>query len=250
MTTQTITDKYDITWSAPERSGRDYVCDVIVVDRETNEIAGRYKGEASTAAKAENIACSKARQAIYDGVGVSSSRLAAAPAQAPAPASTLILREVPAQLSTQIDVVVENSPSEGCEGSMTVASVVEHFRVSKTGGVLQAAANRADFDLRAPGDERASEFLAAMEHAGVANLKRFDELVEQYAVVLRQYFDRITDLIRTRQKGRQLAAFSFLGELVLLLAYPDRFDVTYLTEAGWDSDVIELVMRAVRETRG
>lgn len=244
MTTETITERFDITWSAADRVGRDYVCDVIVVDRETNEVAGRYQGEGSTATKAENIARAKAKQAIYDGIGGRNSRLAAAPAQAPAPASSPIPREVPAAPGGQISVVVKSVPS------LSVAFVVEHFRVSKAGGVLQAAAVRADFDLRTPADERAAEFLAAMEHVGVATLERFDELVEQYAAELRRFFERITDLIRIGKRGKQVAAYSFLGELVLLLAFPDRFDVTYLTDAGWHADVVELVMRAARETRG
>ncbi|WP_454875298.1 hypothetical protein [Paraburkholderia xenovorans] len=83
MTTQTITDDFDIMWSPPERAGKGYACRVIVVSRATNDVAGTYSGEAATAQKAENIACAKAKQAIYDGLSLGSPRLASEPAQAP-----------------------------------------------------------------------------------------------------------------------------------------------------------------------
>ncbi|WP_185641274.1 hypothetical protein [Burkholderia stagnalis] len=140
--------------------------------------------------------------------------------------------------------------SENREDSMTVESVIEHFQISHTGGVLRSAANNADFDLRVSESERASQFLAAMARANVTSLKRFDQVVEKHAAALPQYFGRISDLARNAKRGRTLAAYSFLGELVLLLEYPDLFDVTYLTEAGWHKDIVELVLRAVQTTRG
>lgn len=65
MTTLTITDKYDITYSMPEREGgRDYVCDVSVWHRQENRVMGVYRGEAPRKPTAERIAREKAIAAI------------------------------------------------------------------------------------------------------------------------------------------------------------------------------------------
>ncbi len=65
MTTETITDKYDITYSMPEREGgRDYVCAVSVWHRQENRVMGVYRGEAPRKPTAERIARVKAIAAI------------------------------------------------------------------------------------------------------------------------------------------------------------------------------------------
>lgn len=65
MTTQTITDKYDITYSMPERQGgRDYVCDVSVWHRQENRVMGVYRGESPRKPTAERIGREKAITAI------------------------------------------------------------------------------------------------------------------------------------------------------------------------------------------
>ncbi|WP_186160941.1 hypothetical protein [Burkholderia gladioli] len=136
------------------------------------------------------------------------------------------------------------------EQPMTPAAVVEHFRTSKGGGVLQAAAKRADFDLRGRADERAEEFLAAMAHVGLTTLTQFDEVLDQYATVLPTYFEHIERRVKSAKKGETRASYPFMGELVLVLAYPERFDVAYLTRSRWSEDVVELVLRAAQAVRG
>ncbi|CAD6559494.1 hypothetical protein ACFQ3P_32705 [Paraburkholderia sabiae] len=107
MTTQTITDDFDIMWSVPERAGKGFACRVVVVNRKTNDVAGTYSGEAATAREAENIACNKAKQAIYDGFSLDTPRLASAPAQAQA------LEDARASepAGKRLDVVVKNVDS-------------------------------------------------------------------------------------------------------------------------------------------
>lgn len=102
MTTQTITDDFDIMWSVPEREGKGFACRVVVVNRKTNGVAGTYSGEAATAKAAENIACNKAKQAIYDGFSLDTPRLASAPAQAPEDG------RASEPVGKRLDVVVKN----------------------------------------------------------------------------------------------------------------------------------------------
>lgn len=65
MTTETITDKYDITYSMPERDGgRVYVCTVSVWHRQENRGMADYRGEAPRKPTAERIAREKAIAAI------------------------------------------------------------------------------------------------------------------------------------------------------------------------------------------
>jgi hypothetical protein len=65
MTTQTITEMYDITYSKPERQGRrNYVCDVHVWHRQENRVMGVYQGEAARAPTAERLAREQAIAAI------------------------------------------------------------------------------------------------------------------------------------------------------------------------------------------
>ncbi|MBN3754216.1 hypothetical protein G3N95_14790 [Paraburkholderia sp. Tr-20389] len=139
--------------------------------------------------------------------------------------------------------------SKDTDELMTPQSAIDYFRTSDGGGVLQAAAKNAEFDLREPEEARAPEFVAAMARANVTTLKQFDEVIEQHAAVLPRYFDHISTLTQNAKKGRTLASYPFMGELVLLLAYPERFDVGYLTEVGWDADIVELTFRAAQATR-
>ncbi|HEV2717269.1 MAG TPA: hypothetical protein VGU64_18525 [Terriglobales bacterium] len=132
---------------------------------------------------------------------------------------------------------------------MSPRSVIEYFRTSHKGDVLRAAANTAAFDLRVPEDECVTRFIAALAHARVPTLERFDEIFKQHTAVLPQYFKHIDDLIHNAKKGRTRASYSFLGELILVLEYPEHFDVVYLTESGWDSDIAELVLQATRAAR-
>lgn len=65
MTTETITEKYDITYSVPERAGgKNYICDVRVWHREENRVMGVYRGEATRKPTAERLAREKAIAAI------------------------------------------------------------------------------------------------------------------------------------------------------------------------------------------
>lgn len=142
-------------------------------------------------------------------------------------------------------------PSKGSDELTRPQSTIGYFRTSDSGGVSQAAAKSAEFDLRGPEEARAPEFVAAMARANVATLKHFDGVVEQHAAALPRYFDRISTLMQGAKKGRTgrtLASYPFTGELVLLLAYPERFDVGYLNEVGWDVDIVEPTFRATQQT--
>jgi hypothetical protein len=65
MTTQTLDENYDITYSTAERVGHLYVCNVSLIRRSDNFPVGVYQGEGQTAAQAQNEGRLKAKEAFY-----------------------------------------------------------------------------------------------------------------------------------------------------------------------------------------
>lgn len=65
MTTYTLEKDFDITHSTADRVGRAYECKAMLIRNANQTIVGRYRGEGSTAAKAEAAACKKAKEAYY-----------------------------------------------------------------------------------------------------------------------------------------------------------------------------------------
>ncbi len=131
---------------------------------------------------------------------------------------------------------------------ITKKIVVKHFRVPASAQTLRRARKAAGFLADFP-DQRARQFAAALQVVGLEKIELFDEIVLKIERFLPLYFEQIRALFAYAGIVRSRVSVPFLGELVLVLQYPDVLTEEYLVASGWDAEIARVVVAAVKQSR-